>query len=290
MAFLMVLALLFGMQHVKLRKSSVPVLPPLSKNIETPTHWSDGITATSMAWGVFVASEGGGIESKSPVAPTSPYRLAGTFFNDDDHGRQTRQAVLDDTRKRDQRIVSEGDVWDDVRVESIYTDHVVLIRGGTREEIWLSLMTSSIDPTAAQGDGRVTNSATGAETAIATNRFGSQMSDYRWVFKRDALMDYAKSVTEDSVRMAQLFDSLKPIYDDRKRIQGYQLETQGENEFFRDVGLKENDQVQKVNGMSMSNRRRAEFFISEFTNNRMNVFVLDIERNGQNQKLIYQLQ
>ena len=103
-------------------------------------------------------------------------------------------------------------------------------------------------------------------------------------------MDYAKPVTEDSIRMAQLFDSLKPIYDDRKRIQGYQLETQGEAEFFRDVGLKESDQVQKVNGMSMSNRRRAEFFISEFTNNRMNVFVLDIERNGQNQKLIYQLQ
>jgi type II secretory pathway component PulC len=110
------------------------------------------------------------------------------------------------------------------------------------------------------------------------------------VFKREALMDYARSVADDSVRMAQLFDSLKPIYDDRRRIRGYELEAQGESDFFREIGLKESDQVQKVNGMAMSNRRRAEYFISEFTNNRMNVFVLDIERDGQPQKLIYQLQ
>jgi type II secretory pathway component PulC len=242
-----------------------------------------------MEWGVFFASGGGGSGSGS-VSNKLPYRLAGTFFNDDDHGRQIRQAVLDDIRKHDQRIVAEGDTWDDIRVESIYIDHVVLIQSGIREEIWLSLLTSSSGSSASQSDGAVTNSAIGSEVGISTNRFGSQVADYRWVFKRQALMDYAKSVADDSVRMAQLFDSLKPIYDERKRIRGYELETQGEADFFRDVGLKENDQVQKVNGMDMSNRRRAEFFISEFTNNRMNVFVLDIQRNGQNQKLIYQLQ
>lgn len=288
LSFLVAMVVLFARQQGQLRKQAKQI-SPTSRAVQTPTVWPSGITSTAMEWGVFFASGGGGSGSGS-VSNKLPYRLAGTFFNDDDHGRQIRQAVLDDIRKHDQRIVAEGDTWDDIRVESIYIDHVVLIQSGIREEIWLSLLTSSSGSSASQSDGAVTNSAIGSEVVISTNRFGSQVADYRWVFKRQALMDYAKSVADDSVRMAQLFDSLKPIYDERKRIRGYELETQGEADFFRDVGLKENDQVQKVNGMDMSNRRRAEFFISEFTNNRMNVFVLDIQRNGQNQKLIYQLQ
>jgi type II secretory pathway component PulC len=283
---LVAMAILFALHRAQLRTTSTQATP-LSKSVQIPVDWPAGFNPTSMEWGVFIPS-GGGVPEPGASSNQSPYRLAGTFFNDDDQGRQTRQAVLDDTRKHDQRIVSEGEEWDDVRVESIYADHVVLIRGGIREEIWLNLMKTS--PEVAKSDDSVTNVTDGSEAALATNRFGSQISSYRWVFKREALMDYARSVADDSVRMAQLFDSLKPIYDDRRRIRGYELEAQGESDFFREIGLKESDQVQKVNGMAMSNRRRAEYFISEFTNNRMNVFVLDIERDGQPQKLIYQLQ
>jgi len=220
----------------------------------------------------------------------SPYRLAGTFFNEDENGRQFRQAVLDDTRKKDQKIVIEGETWDETRVEAIHLDHVILIRHGQREEVWLSLLKPGADPTDTNGVASASTNAMLSEASIATNRFGEQITDYRWSFKREALMNYVQEIADDPMRVAQIFDSLKPIYDDRRRIRGYQLEAQGEADFFRDVGLKEGDSIRRVNGMPMSNRRRAEFFISEFTNNRLNVFVLDIDRDGQSQKLIYQLQ
>lgn len=284
-----VLLMGFAWNRSRLRAESGSASISESKPDFQHSEWPGATNLTEMEWGGFAPTTGGLPEADHSNAK-SPYRLAGTFFNEDIQGRQIRQAVLDDVRKKDQRIVSEGDTWDDVRMESIFVDHVVLIRSGLKEEIWLSMATLTPQAVNPQSDPNVTNAAGGVEIAIGTNRFGSQISEYRWVFKREALMDYARSVAEDSVRMAQLFDSLKPIYDERSRIRGYELESQGENDFFKDVGLKESDRIQKVNGMPMSNRRRAEFFISEFTNNRMNVFVLDVERNGQTQKLIYQLQ
>jgi len=39
--------------------------------------------------------------------------------------------------------------------------------------------------------------------------------------------------------------------------------------------------------MSMTSQSRAEYFINEFVKNRVNGFVLDIERGGKKEKLIY---
>ena len=87
----------------------------------------------------------------------------------------------------------------------------------------------------------------------------------------------------------KLFDSLAPLYNDAGNITGYTLDVQGEAEFFDAVVMKPGDVVRKVNSMPMTSRRRAEFFIREFVNDRANVIVLDIERGGKEQKLIYQV-
>ena len=41
--------------------------------------------------------------------------------------------------------------------------------------------------------------------------------------------------------------------------------------------------------MKMTKQERAEYFIREFVQDRLNAVVLDIERNGNPQKLIYYL-
>jgi hypothetical protein len=42
-----------------------------------------------------------------------------------------------------------------------------------------------------------------------------------------------------------------------------------------------------VNSMHMTSQSRAEFFLGEFVKERLNAVVLDIERDGNPQKIIY---
>ena len=79
------------------------------------------------------------------------------------------------------------------------------------------------------------------------------------------------------------------MYSDDGAITGYQLGVEGEADFFGSVGLKAGDVVRKVNSMPMTSRRRAEYFIGEFVENRGSAFVLDVERDGTPQKLIYEI-
>ena len=82
---------------------------------------------------------------------------------------------------------------------------------------------------------------------------------------------------------------IKPLYTEDGKINGYQLGIEGEADFFHSVGIAENDIVRSVNSIDMTNRRRAEFFLHEFVNDRANAFVLEVERNGEVRKLIYQM-
>jgi type II secretory pathway component PulC len=124
---------------------------------------------------------------------------------------------------------------------------------------------------------------------LATNRFGRQITSTRWEFSRQALMNYYQELLDDPIRMVAVYDSLKPRYDSQQKISGYQLDVEGEAEFFNNVGLHPGEIVTKVNSMPMTNRRRAEFFINEFVNQRANAFVLDVESDGTMQRRIYQV-
>ena len=79
---------------------------------------------------------------------------------------------------------------------------------------------------------------------------------------------------------------MKPDRIDGK-IAGYQIEKQGEQEFYDNVGLLEGDIVRTVNSMKMTRQERAAYFMREFLNDRLGAVVLDIERNGEDMKLIY---
>lgn len=116
--------------------------------------------------------------------------------------------------------------------------------------------------------------------ALATNRFGKKIGEFRWVYKREALMEYFNEVFEEPERMAALYRSMKPIYNEKQRVDGYAVDVQGEDEFFATSGLKNGDVFKSVNSLRMTSQSRAEYMIKEFVQNRLDTIVLDIEREG----------
>lgn len=210
------------------------------------------------------------------------YRLAGTFLVSQGN-RQTRKAIIDDLKAEGpekQKMVGEGSILDSdgVRVTTIQADYVILTVGQSIEKIALSFTTAS-------SEREQTTTAEAGEKSAALN-LGVRVEDSRWILKRDALLDYYEELMHDTERLASVFDSLKPLYQDGK-INGYVLDMEGEKEMFHTLGLRQNDIVRKLNSMPMTSQRRAEYFISEFVKNRVNGFILDIERDGKPQKLVY---
>lgn len=209
------------------------------------------------------------------------FRLAGTFFAVGLR-QQARKAILDDLRKKEQLLVNEGDrIESDILVVAIKADRIVLHASGKDEEIPLSFSGAAGQGTLAQSAGQ----ASGRQ-AEAPNRFGKQVGDTRWVMSRSELLNYYNELLNNTDRLAKMYDSLKPVYQN-SQIAGYTLDIEGEHDAFTAFGLKQGDVIRQVNSMPMTSQSRAEYFIREFVKNRVNGFVLEIEREGKAQRLIY---
>jgi len=216
------------------------------------------------------------------------YRLAGTFF-EFGASHDSRKAIIDEISTGQQHIVTEGQSLADLLVLAIAADHV-LVRtpSGAEEELWLSFKggTSGSGSSAA----RDTGGDSGNEPPVLPDLFGGrQVGENRWVFEREKLMDYYTELMSEPERLVKVFDSFKPIWVEGGKIDGYEIEVFGEQPFFNSTGLKAGDKVRAVNSIEMSNRRRAEYLIKEFVSERVNVVVMDVERDGKPQKFIYQI-
>jgi hypothetical protein len=170
-------------------------------------------------------------------------------------------------------------------VVSISAERVVLRDAVGESELWISFRrgTSNALPDAAEA---------GAEYASpADYPYGvRQVGATRYIFNRGRLLDYYSELMDDPQRLVQVFDSLKPVYgEDSRGITGYALGIEGEAQFFAAVGLSEGDIVRSVNSLPMTNRRRAEYFIKQFVGDRANAFVMEVERQGQTNRLIYEV-
>jgi hypothetical protein len=178
------------------------------------------------------------------------------------------------------------DRLEDVLVARVFQDSVILRAGALEERLWLSFS----KPATGASETGTTDAGGRAEAVGPTDRFGGKrIGEHRWVFKRKAILDYYGELRDEPERLVQVFDSMKPLYDENERITGYHLGIEGEGEFFEAVGLKEGDVVRSVNSMRMTSRRRAEYFIKEFVADRANAFIIDIERGGEKQKLMYEV-
>lgn len=271
--------------------ASIARLPrdPVAPSSLTPpdiANWPETPRAMMLA-------EGAQVFQAPPRGPRQPvdslaarFRLAGTFvesggvFN-------TRKAVLDDRRSGRQVIASESDRIDGIEVVRIKTTSV-LLRGedGVQEEIHLGFRDAHSPAGDSVGDARESQSGFLSDAAAFQIK---QVGENSWVFQRDRILDYYAELRDNPERLLAVFDSMKPERDESGAIEGYRLIVEGEAEFFRAAGLKENDIVRSVNKRQLANRRIAEAFIADFITDQANAFVLEIERDGKTEDFVYQV-
>lgn len=243
----------------------------------------------SEAWSAFQRND----RAARPGNSHDRFRLAGTFFvmgsGTDNGGREGRRmAIIDDVETRKQHIVNEGQSFEDYDILRIYQDRLIMRRDGIEVEINLSfkggVTTRSTEAMAASPESPEEES----QFPVEENKFGRRIGETRWVIQKDALVDYYHELLDEPERIAAIYMSMKPDYQDGE-VAGYHLQKEGEHEFFDAMGLREGDRIRSVNSMRMISQARAEYFISEFMQDRLGAVVLDIERDGEMEKLIYLL-
>ena len=270
-----------------------PGPPPDTVASAVDVRWASPPDFAAGAWDVMQAATPGVTgEDHGPLAQR--FRLAGTFFAyaeaGTDDARGTRQAILDDLEEQRQRLIAEGDTLADIEVVRIFRDRVVLRGSGGEEAIWLSFRDrpdAVTDPTAPETTDTGVVLRFEDLPALETHRFGRRIADNRWIMERDELLRYADEVQRDPERMAALLLAMQPDYNVDDEIAGFRLEKLGEDELYVAAGFQDGDVVRRVNSMPMTSPARAQYFISEFMQGRMDAVVLDIERNGEEQKLIH---
>lgn len=257
------------------------VLPPAGAAAPLPAfEAAPHITAEN--WSVIAAARGEMDSRAAAVAKAARFRLAGTFFAMSG-ADERRKAILDDTQTKLQSIVGQGETIDGWTVDEVAAEQAVLVRGAERLVLKLGFSGPPLTPVvAAAGAVKVAE----GERVLEETAFGKRVGETRWVLSRDALMGYYQGLLDSPDRIAALYMSMKPEYRNDE-ITGYRINQEGEQDFFKAMGLKENDVVRKVNSMNMTSQARAEYFIGEFVKNRLNAVVLDIERDGKAEKMIY---
>ena len=251
---------------------------------ETQALSAEQSQATGDLWSVFRTSEP---LSTGEVPGSHRFRFVGAFFIEDAGGETRGRAVIEAAGRREQFVGGAGGAVEEATVEKIFLDHVILRVGASTLELWQEFAGSPVTTGLAT---TVSNALGAVATILATNKFGGvQVRDNRWEFQRKPLLDYYQELLDEPERMVAVFDSLKPVRNKDNKITGYVVGMEGEKDFFDAAGLRNGDVVRKVNSLDMTSRRRAEYFIDEFLKNRVNVIVLDVEREGQSSKLIYQV-
>lgn len=245
--------------HAPMPKLVIPMANPVQEaRPEDSPHWTEG---TGVA------------EPEVPLKKR--YRLVGVFKMLSGGGEC---AILDDLKENRQLLLCSGEEKEGLKMEEVGLDYAV-VSDGPR---WARLRISA-DPSSGGGSGGYA-----ASEVISTNRFGYRIGEMRWEFSRDALMDYYQEMMDHPERLVGLFNALEPDYGEDERIEGYRVNTErGEAEFFDEVGLKQGDVIRRLNSLSMTSQRRAEFCIGEFVKGRLGAVVLDIDRQGKPEKLVY---
>ena len=235
------------------------------------------------------------ISSTSPIATStasiSRYRLAGTFLQfSDAPGEEQRLAILDDLELDRQHLMMEGDRDGGLEVVKVEENRVEILHQGIRKILELSFQeTTAPSVVLAKKEEDKETIRFESMPAIETSVFGKQVATNQWVFQREALLGYYNEMMDNPERLAKLYMSFMPEYNDEDKIKGYELNPQGEDQFLTHMGMLEGDVVRKVNSLEMTSQRRAEYFIGTFARDELNAVVLDIEREGKAQKLIYMI-
>ena len=199
-------------------------------------------------------------------------------------------ALVDDEETGRQHLVSVGDALGPFRVRGIGREYLAL---GKDDRIWELEMTGTVRAWA--GENR--HGKNGDEEppmtwdtmpALETTPYGKRVAENQWVIQREAVYAYTRSLIEDPARAIKLYESFTqapPVDEDG--LAGFRLQMRGEQDFFKAMGLADGMVIRAVNSMEMSNQGRAEYLVREFMRGDIGAVVLDVEQDGEMNKLIY---
>ena len=292
------LALAAGLTALTVMIFRVPSVPAIEIEAQHARHQA------SYKWPERTAIEPRHLEAFKPaqsstqqadnVAATSYLRLAGTFMTysnsgEPENGTGFRIAIIDNLKTHKQSMVQKEEVFDGFRVLSVFESYVELSKDDEVFELHANMQQANPPETTIQADEKEKEpTGFGDMPALETNRFGKRIGENRWVFSRKAIMDYYEEVVNDPERVVEMY---KSFTTDRNKEtderQGFLLAPAGERDFFNAVGLQNGDVIRKVNSMNMLSQRRAEFMLTEFVNHNLNAVVIDVDREGKEEKMIY---
>ena len=96
--------------------------------------------------------------------------------------------------------------------------------------------------------------------------------------------------------MLRVFDAMDPVWitdpDGQRRIEGYRYRAElgAEPDFFAAAGLKDGDVVLRVNSLLMTRREQAEGLIRSFVLGDGSMYVVEVERDGEVLKQVFDFQ
>lgn len=216
------------------------------------------------------------------------YRFVGPIKYEN-RGVVQAKAIVDDLKNDRQGIFEIDDVVNnELKVLDVQDDLMVVEFDGIQMHLGKRFDTTrvaSTTPAAAEED--TESIPFWDRPGIKHTRYGKMIAENRWVLQRDKIMEYYEEMTLDPSAMVRLFDSFRPDRDEKRKVQGYRLKFQGQQDFLSDMGLQEGDTVRKVNSMPMTSQRRAEWFIAEFVRGNVQAFVLDVEREGEMMQQVF---
>ena len=183
-------------------------------------------------------------------------------------GTDNRIALIADGTKRE-KIYRPGDRIDNAKVIRIDPRRVVLLSNGVYES--LSLKREKFErPQSSQADNGsgslVENDSSSLNVSIPRNLVKNQMGNLK-----DLLQD-----------------ARAEPYSENGRQLGYRVMQMNEGSFFEEIGLKEDDVLRSINGLSVRNTREALVAYRKLKN--ADSLQLDLLRGGQDYTINYSIQ
>ncbi|MBQ7667172.1 MAG: hypothetical protein IJS46_04170, partial [Kiritimatiellae bacterium] len=178
------------------------------------------------------------------------FRLAGTILGASTGGAGEPMAVIDDRETVRQCVVVRSmEVVPGVVLSAVGQDFAVLSGPNGEETLRLGEKGAARGSGPASRPGSADAPRGGTAPALSSReeaaaKFGGmEVFPDRWRFDREKVIAYYEELRSEPERLLAVFDSMDPVYvqDDltgERRIEGYEVGVEGENDFFLAAGLK----------------------------------------------------
>jgi len=185
-------------------------------------------------------------------------------------------AVVEDGTAKEQKILRIGDKLGDAEVVAIGWRRMVLRRNGEEEVL-------VVPPNLGVGGATASTTAVTTATTTAADADGQirKIGDDRWLVAQ-AEVDHSME------NLSQLFTQMRavPNMQDGK-TNGFRLFAIRPNSLFQKIGLQNNDVVQRVNGIELTDPARAMTLLQELQGEKR--LSVDVIRGGETRTLSYEI-